>query len=149
MRRITTTAIATTAAVALAGSIACSDRAERDADTVARDTREAAERAGSAVAEAARDAGDAVGDAAKATGDAVMAGGEAADAALETADVKAALAIDDRVDASRINVDSDHVTRTVTLKGRVPTEAQKTIAEDIASKKATGYRIRNELAVGV
>ena len=59
-----------------------------------------------------------------------------------------ALAADSRVDASNINVDSDHVTKTVTLKGRVPTAAQKTLAEDIAKTKATGYAVRNMLVVG-
>ena len=38
--------------------------------------------------------------------------------------------------------------KTVTLKGKVPTAAQKTIAEDIATAKAVGYRVRNELTVG-
>lgn len=152
MRRITTTATMAAAAVALAATIACSDRAERDAEAAARDTQNAAERTaertGDAASEAARDAGDAVSDAAKATGDAVMNGGKAADAAVETLDVKAALTADSRVDASHINVDSDHVAKTVTLKGRVPTQAQKSLAEEIAIAEATGYRVRNELTVG-
>jgi osmotically-inducible protein OsmY len=148
MRRITTSATMAAATVALAASIACSDRAERDANAAARDTENAAERAGSAASEAAKDAGDAVSDAARKTGDAVMNGGKAADAAVETLDVKAALTADSRVDASHINVDSDHVTKTVTLKGKVPTQAQKTIAEEIAIAEATGYRVRNELSVG-
>jgi len=148
MRRITTTATMAAAAVALAATIACSDRAERDAEAAARDTENAAERAGAAASEAAKDAGDAVSDAAKATGDAVMNGGKAAEAAVETLDVKAALTADSRVDASHINVDSDHVAKTVTLKGQVPTQAQKNIAEQIAIAEATGYRVRNELTVG-
>ena len=47
--------------------------------------------------------------------------GRAADAAVETMDVKAALMADSRVDAGGINVDTDHETKTVILKGRVPT----------------------------
>ena len=148
MRRNMTTASMAAATIALAASIACSDHAERDAENAARNTENAAERAGTAASNAAKDAGDAVSDAAKATGDAVMNGGKAADAAVETLDVKAALTADSRVDASHINVDSDHVTKTVTLKGRVPTQAQKSLAEEIAIAEATGYKVRNQLAVG-
>lgn len=132
----------------VAVTVACSDRAERETDAAARDAANAAERAGNAVAEAAKDAGAAARDAARATGDAVMEGGKAADAAVETMDVKMALAADSRVDASNINVDTDHVTKSVTLKGRVPTAAQKTLAEDIARARATGYTVRNQLVVG-
>lgn len=159
MRRMTTSARIAGATVALALAVACSDRAETDAEKVAREGENAAERAGSAVAdatkdagnavgEAARDAGDAARDAARATGDAVMTGGKAADAAVETLDVKTALTADTRVDASNINVDSDHVSKTVTLKGHVPTESQKALAGEIATAKATGYRVRNQLTVG-
>lgn len=131
------------AVVAVAVTAACSDRAERKTDAA-----NAASRAGSAVADAAKDVGAAAKDAARATGDAVMDGGRAADAAVETMDVKMALSADSRVDASDINVDTDHVTKTVTLKGRVPTAAQKTLAGDIAKTKATGYAVSNLLAVG-
>ena len=148
MRRITTTARIAGAITVVALSVACSDRTERQTAAVARDAGSAAERAGNATAEAAKDAGGVARDAARATGEAVIAGGRAADAAVETMDVKLALAADRRVDASNINVDSDHVTKTVTLKGRVPTAAQKTLAEDIAKAKATGYVVRNMLVVG-
>lgn len=148
MKRMTTSARIAGAALALAVSVACSERSEREAEAAAREGQNAAERAGSAVADAAKDAGNAASDAAKATGDAVMNGGKAADAAVETMDVKTALTADTRVDASNINVDSDHVAKTVTLKGRVPTQAQKTLAGEIATAKATGYRVRNELVVG-
>ena len=134
--------------VAVAITAACSDRAERKVESAAADTANAAEKAGSAVAGAARDVGAATADAARATGAAVMEGGRAADAAVETMDVKVALTADARVDASNINVDSDHVTKTVTLNGRVPTAAQKTLAEDIAKAKATGYVVKNLLTVG-
>ncbi len=100
------------------------------------------------MADAAKDVGHAASDAAKATGDAVMNGGKAADAAVETLDVKTALTADSRVDASNIDVDSDHVGKIVTLKGKVPTQAQKTLAADIATARATGYRVRNMLVVG-
>ncbi|MEP7116525.1 MAG: BON domain-containing protein [Acidobacteriota bacterium] len=137
----------TSAVVAVALSAACSDRAERKTEATASDATNAASRAGGAVAGAARDAGNAAKDAARATGDAVMNGGRAADAAVETMDVKMALTTDSRVDASNINVDTDHLSKTVTLKGHVPTAAQKTIAEEIAKAKATGYAVKNDLTV--
>lgn len=84
----------------------------------------------------------------RAAGDAVMEGGRAADAAVETMDVKTALMADTRVDAGDINVDTDHTSKTVTLKGRVPTAEQKAIAEQVAKDKAAGYQVRNELMVG-
>lgn len=117
------------AAIVLAAS-ACSDRADDRATETARD-------AGGAIAGTARSAGDAVANA-----------GRAADAAVETMDVKAALMADSRVDSGDINVDTDHVTKTVVLKGQVPTAAQKTLAEQIAVEKAVGYRVQNDLTVG-
>ena len=128
-------------AVLIVAGAACSDRTERRAEDAARD-------AGRATGEAARDAGSAVAGGARAAGNAVANAGRAADAAVETMDVKAALMADDRVDASDINVDTDHVTRTVMLKGRVPTDAQKTVAGQIAVEQAKGYRIQNDLTVG-
>ena len=116
-------------AVALV-SAACSDRAEDRAS------------------EAARDTGRAASDTAKAGGDAVANAGRAADAAVETMDVKAALMADSRVEAGDINVDTDHQTKTVTLRGKVPSDAQKQIAEQIAVEKAVGYRVTNQLTVG-
>ena len=136
------------AVLTVALAAACSDRADRKADQAATDASNAASRAGNAVVEAAKDVGAAAQDTARATGDAVMQGGKAADAAVETMDVKVALTADSRVDASNINVDTDHITKTVTLKGRVPTAAQKALAEDIATAKATGYAVTNLLTVG-
>lgn len=135
------------AVAAIAVTAACSDRAERSTDAAARDAANAADRAGNAATEAAKDAGAAVSGAARATGDAIMEGGKAADAAVETMDVKMAITADTRVDASNINVDTDHVTRTVTLRGRVPSAAQKAWAEEIAKAKATGYTVNNALVV--
>ena len=147
MRRMSTTSRIAAALAAIAVTAACSDRAERGADAAARDTATAADRAGNAATDAAKNVGAAVSDAARATGDAVMEGGKAADAAVETMDVKMALSTDTRVDASNINVDTDHVTKTVTLRGRVPSAAQKTLAGEIAKTKATGYTVQNLLVV--
>ena len=68
-------------------------------------------------------------------------------AASNTVDVKSALIADGRVDASGVNVDTNAETKTVVLKGSVPTAEQKSTAEAIARDKAEGYRIVNQLTV--
>lgn len=68
-------------------------------------------------------------------------------AGVETMDVKAALIKDGTVDASSINVDTMAATKTVVLKGSVPTAEQRAAAEKIAMKHATGYKIDNQLTV--
>jgi len=68
-------------------------------------------------------------------------------AAAETVDVKSALIADGRVDASNINVDTSADTRTVVLKGTVPSAEQKATAESIARDKAKGWTITNQLTV--
>jgi len=44
--------------------------------------------------------------------------------------------------------DTNADTKTVTLKGTVPTAAQKAAAEKVAREKAEGCRVRNLLTVG-
>ena len=66
---------------------------------------------------------------------------------VETMDVKAALIADGRVDAGNINVDTSASTKTVVLKGSVPTAEQRTTAETIAREQAKGYTITNNLTV--
>jgi hypothetical protein len=68
-------------------------------------------------------------------------------AGIETFDVKAALIADGRVDAGNINVDTIASTKTVVLKGSVPTAEQRTVAEAIARDQAKGYAITNSLTV--
>ena len=68
-------------------------------------------------------------------------------AGVETVDVKSALIADGRVDASNINVDTVASTKTVILKGSVPTAEQKAAAERIARENAKGYTINNQLTV--
>jgi osmotically-inducible protein OsmY len=68
-------------------------------------------------------------------------------AATNTVDVKSALIADGRVDASGINVDTNSSTKTVVLKGTVPSTEQKTVAEAIARDQADGYSIVNQLTV--
>jgi osmotically-inducible protein OsmY len=79
--------------------------------------------------------------------DAANKTGAAVGAVLETADIKAALLADKSIDSSSINVDTYADTKTVVLRGSVPTAAQREQAERIAAAKATGYRVENKLAV--
>lgn len=101
---------------------------------------EKAKEVGSEVAAVAKDVGQQVKEAAKTVG---SDGG----AVKQTVDVKAALMVDGSIDASHVDVDTDAATRTVTLRGTVPTSAQKTAVERIAREKAEGYKVRNLLTV--
>lgn len=79
--------------------------------------------------------------------EAVDATKEAAADAETTTKVKAALIASSNIDSTGINVDT--VGTTVSLKGTVPTEEQKTTAEEVAKNTApAGSTIQNELAVG-
>ncbi len=79
--------------------------------------------------------------------DAVDATKDAAAAAETTTKVKAALVASSNIDSTGINVDT--VGTTVALKGTVPTEEQKTTAEEVAKNTApAGSTIQNELTVG-
>ena len=68
-------------------------------------------------------------------------------AAVETLDVKTAIIADKTIDAGAINVDTFADTKTVVLRGSVPTEEQKARAEQIAREHAPNYKIDNKLAV--
>jgi osmotically-inducible protein OsmY len=142
-------AMAIGGALALA-TVACDDTARG----LKQDTAEAADEARDAADAAKADARDEAAkaraegreeanDARKAAGNA----GAAIDAAAETIDVKAALIAEDAVDASDVNVDTFHETKTVVLKGSVPTAAQKVTAGQIAAREAEGYKIDNQLVV--
>jgi osmotically-inducible protein OsmY len=132
--------LALTAALAFAvGSAACDNTARG----VRQDANEAASDANKASRDAKAEAKDEANDAKRAAGEA----GAAIDAAKETIDVKTALMSDSTVDASDINVDTFHETKTVVLKGSVPTAAQKTEAATIAAREAEGYKIDNQLVV--
>ena len=86
-------------------------------------------------------------DAAAATKDATRDATGAIKAAVETIDVKSALMADRTVDASHINVDTFHETKTVVLKGSVKTATQRDEAARIAAAEAPGYRIDNQLTI--
>lgn len=87
------------------------------------------------------------GEQAERAGEKAEEAGDVLGAAKQTLDVKAALMADEDIDASNIDVDTDHETRTVTLRGSVPTAAQKEEAERIARDKAEGYTVTNLLTV--
>ena len=120
---------------------------------------EGAKELGDKAADGARKAGDEIEDAAdkaedktergaEKAGDKAAGAGDTVSAAAQTTMVKAALMADKDVDASGIDVDTEASTRTVMLKGTVPSAAQKTAAERIArSKVSKGYSVRNMLTV--
>ena len=109
--------------------------------------KEEGREAGAAIKEAGRDVGNAAEKAGDKVAGAAKEVGAGAHAAKQTLDVKTALMADASVDASKIDVDTDESTKTVTLKGSVPNAAQKATAERIAKDKAEGYKVRNMLVV--
>lgn len=117
--------------------------AEINADKAAAATDEAAAKADSATDKAQAAGHEAAADTKEAARDA----GGALKAAVETIDVKSALMADRTVDASHINVDTFHETKTVVLKGSVKTATQRDEAARIAAAEAPGYRIDNQLTV--
>lgn len=131
---------------------------ERDAENAAARSEQAAERTAETGREVGREVGQAAGQAADATRDAAGhvaettrdAAGTAAnvgDAAQQTAQIKSALMADASIDASSIDVDTEASTKTVTLKGTVRSAAEKATAARVATDKAPGYRVVNNLEV--
>lgn len=151
MRRVHNGLLALTAAFAFAFvSSACDNTARGLREDAAKATEAAKEKSDAAKAEAKEEAAEARAEGREAASDAKRTAAEAGaaiDAAKETIDVKTALMADDTVDASDINVDTFHETKTVVLKGTVPTAAQKTAAGKIAAREAEGYKIDNQLTV--
>jgi hypothetical protein len=68
-------------------------------------------------------------------------------AMIEATDVRMALAMDSDIEAGDIDVDVDHTTKVITLTGFVPTDEQRTRAENVAQRRADDYRIDNRLEV--
>jgi osmotically-inducible protein OsmY len=117
-------------------SVACRNTAEG----LKRDTEENSHKAAAEAAPAVEKASDATASVARQAADAAEAG-------AQTVTVKTALLADKRVASKDINVDTDIASRTVTLKGHVPTKEQKDIAEKIAVDRSTGYHVKNELTI--
>lgn len=99
----------------------------------AREAGNAAERAGDRVASEAKDATRSV--------------GATLDAAAQTMQIKTALIDADNLDANDIDVDTNASTKTVTLRGHVPSASQKAAAERIAKEKAPDYRVVNNITI--
>jgi osmotically-inducible protein OsmY len=68
-------------------------------------------------------------------------------AGAETVDVKTALMAAKDLDTGAIDVDTYADTKTVVLRGSVPTAEQKARAEQIAHQHAPNYKVENKLAV--
>jgi osmotically-inducible protein OsmY len=133
-------------AIALLSSLslaACSNTAAG----VEQDARENADKAAAAADKAEDKAEPAAREAVAETKEAAREAGGAIAAAVETIDVKSALMADRTVDASHIDVDTFHETKTVVLKGSVKTATQRDEAARIAAAEAPGYRIDNQLRV--
>ena len=118
------------------------DTAEAEANT--RDERAQAKDAAKDVANDAAQAARTVGSMAADAGEEVA---ERAGALKERVDVKSALMADPSVDASRISVNVDYKTRTITLNGYVPTAGERERAEAVAKHTAAGYNVVNTIGV--
>jgi osmotically-inducible protein OsmY len=117
--------------------------AEINADKAAAATEEAKDKADNAADKAAAEGRETAADTREAARDA----SGAVKGAVETIDVKTALMADRTVDASHINVDTFHETKTVVLKGSVKTATQRDEAARIAAAEAPGYRVDNQLQI--
>ena len=115
------------------------------------EARQEARDANGSVRQEAREAGNAAeraGDrAAQETKDATRSVGATLDAAAQTMQIKTALIDADNLDANNIDVDTNGSTKTVTLRGHVPTASQKAAAERIAKQKAPDYKVVNNITV--
>jgi osmotically-inducible protein OsmY len=121
--------------------------AEINADKAAAAADRAEDKAAPAAREAAADAKETGREVAAESKETAREAGSAAAAAIETIDVKSALMADRTVDASHINVDTFHETKTVVLKGSVKTATQRDEAARIAAAEAPSYRIDNQLRI--
>jgi osmotically-inducible protein OsmY len=138
---MTTLARRLSVCVCAVGVAFCSIACRNTAAGLKRDTEDNSRKAAVQAGQAAEKASEATASAARQAADAAQAG-------AQTVSVKTALLADERVKAKGIDVDTDLATHTVTLKGRVPSEEQKAIAEQIAVERSAGYHVRNELTIG-
>jgi osmotically-inducible protein OsmY len=136
---------------------------QQDTDNNAEKAKAASQDAANETARATQDMKQDMKEAAQATADATKTAAEktaeatkkvaastvaAVDGAAQTMMIKTALMADKSVEAGNINVDTDGTTKVVTLKGSVPTVAQKATAGRIAREKAPAtFRIVNNLVV--
>jgi osmotically-inducible protein OsmY len=138
------------AAFAITGAAACQNTARgmkqdaQQAEEQTRDDRAEAEAKARELGNDAARAANRVGAAATQAGEELA---ERAGAAWETIDIKGALMAETSVDATRIDVDTDYRTKTVTLSGYAPTETERNMAEVIAKARAEGWTVVNNLQV--
>jgi osmotically-inducible protein OsmY/predicted small secreted protein len=125
--------------------------AKQEAREANAEMKQEAREANAEMKEGAKEAGNAVeraGDrVANETKDATRSVGATLDAAAQTMQIKTALIDADNLDANDIDVDTDAATKTVTLKGHVPTASHKAAAGRIAKEKAPDYRVVNNLVI--
>jgi multidrug efflux pump subunit AcrA (membrane-fusion protein) len=149
-------AVALVASLGLVTGAGCAAEAKRDSSPETRGTPPPGADKGSdepgsteaKVEEAGRDLKDAAKDAGQKVEQAAEGLAPKVDAAKQLADIKMALMADPDIDGTKIDVDAEEATKTIHLKGRVPTAAQKSAAERIARAKAEGWKIHNMLTVG-
>lgn len=150
------------AIIALTGmTVACENTREgleKDAKANAPKVERAAEQTAAATKEVAREVSKAAGPAVAAIREGTAAAAQVArermsgatravDAAQQTAQIKAALMADATIDSTTIDIDTVADTRTVVLKGRVRSAAEKASAGRIAAAKAPDFTIDNRLEV--
>lgn len=122
-------------------------KVERAAEQTAAATKEAAREVSEATAPAVAAIREGTAAAAQVAKERMSGAARAADAAQQTAQIKAALMADATIDSTTIDIDTVPDTRTVVLKGRVRTAAEKASAGRIAADKAQGFTIDNRLVV--
>ena len=120
---------------------------QRDTEKNVEKAQAASEEAADATQRAGQEARRTVEHVAEATSAAAQKASTEIAGATQTMQIKTALIADKSVDATGIDVDTNEAAKTVTLKGHVPTLAQKGAAERIAKAKAPGYGIVNALVV--
>ena len=122
-------------------------KVERAAEQTAAATKEAAREVSEAAAPAVAAIREGTAAAAQVAKEQMRGAVKAADAAQQTAQIKAALMADAAIDSTTIDIDTVAATKTVVLKGRVRTAAEKARAGRIAADKAQGFTIDNRLVV--
>jgi osmotically-inducible protein OsmY len=138
------------ASVSIGLAVACENTArglKQDAADTEAATRDERSEAKAAAEEVARDAAEAARTVGSLAADAGEELAERADALKETVDVKSALMADPSVDATRLDVDVDYRTRTVSLNGYVTSPGERDRSEAVARDKARGYKVVNNLIV--
>lgn len=150
MKALNITALALAIGFSIVG---CSQAARDQYGAAGQDASQATKETGQAIATDAKKTGEAATEAATAAGtemkNAAANTKAASDNALETAKVKSALDTAAGLDTKNLDVDTDTVAKTITLKGSVPDDKQKAQAETVAKGIAGAeFKVVNNLTVG-